>query len=236
MKVKFFDKERIVELSAIEISNKFKRLKKIPVLLLLSGGSAIEMYNYIDPFVLYPSLTFAVLDERYSTDPQVNNFAQITKTKLFMEGQKNGVNSIDTRVNDLATQKQVTIKFEKDLRNWKEDNINGLVISIMGIGSDGHIAGIMPIPEDLEKFSNLFEKNNWVVGYDTENRIPFRYRVTTTLTFLKNEIDYSYVFISDVNKKDITKKALEKNKSLNEIPARVICQMKNVELLTCVKL
>ena len=51
--------------------------KEQPVLLMLSGGSAFSILDYIEADVLGPNLTISILDERCSSDSKINNFLQL---------------------------------------------------------------------------------------------------------------------------------------------------------------
>lgn len=235
MQITTVPKQEIAQNTADKISHLIKELKT-PILLLLSGGSAFEIYDKIDTSVLSSKITIGMLDERYDFDDTVNNFAQLEKTGFFKKADKQNVEYINTYPTMLETQEELAERFEESLRDWKKENPKGKVIAVVGIGSDGHTSGIMPIPEEKKKFEELFEQDKWVVGYNTEDKIPFPERVTTTVTFMKNEIDYAIVYVSDEKKKDILKKVLEKDRPIHEIPGRVINEMKKVELVTVVSL
>lgn len=154
-----------------------KRQKNTPVLLLLSGGSALGLVDTIDPLILGARVTVGMLDERYSRDPSVNNFAQLVHHSFYEEGQKRGARFLDTRVRVThmsdeevpETFEELTKRFENSLRAWKEQNPAGRVIVTQGIGEDGHTAGIMPYPLQRETFEALFENEaKWVVGYNVK--------------------------------------------------------------------
>lgn len=235
MQITVVQKQKISQTAADKISHLLRELKT-PLLLLLSGGSAFEIYDKIDTSVLSNKVTVGMLDERYDFDDTVNNFAQLEKTEFYKKADKQNVEFINTYPTMLETQEELADRFEESLRDWKKENPKGTVIAVVGIGPDGHTSGIMPMPEDKEKFEDLFEQDKWVVGYNTEDKIPFPERVTTTITFMKNEIDNAIVYVSDEKKKDILKKVIEKDKPVYEIPGRVINEMKKVELVTVVSL
>lgn len=234
MDITIVSKQEIPKVAADTVSQLLMKFKNVPVLLLLSGGSSFEMYNYVDTSNLSHKTTIGMLDERYSFEKDVNNFALLEKTEFYKKAEKQKVEFINTFPTMLETQEDLAVRFEEMLRDWRKQNHNGKIISVVGIGSDGHTSGIMPIPEDKEKFVNMFESDNWVVGYNTEDRIPLPERVTTTITFLKNEIDYAFVYISDEKKKDVLEKVLEKEKPIHEIPGRIINHMKNVQVITVI--
>lgn len=209
--------------------------KNKPLLLLLSGGSSFKLLNNVSKNNLNDHITISVLDERFSDKEKDTNFFQLTHTSFYQ-------NSIDKKcnfINPLLTAGEsityVTLAFEKSLRKWKKANLEGKVIITQGIGEDGHTAGIMPYPDEPEVFHNLFENTSWAIGYDAKEKNKFPLRITTTITFLKNIVDHSIVYITGENKKNALEKVLAKEGLISEIPARVMKEMKNSEVFTTIK-
>ncbi len=232
---RFVNKEEAVVQTAKKINEILTslRVEKKPVLLLLSGGSALDLLNYIDEKNLADKLTIAVLDERYSTDEVVNNFMQVTKTPFYAAAKKNGVNVIETAVKTTETSEQLAKRFQTDLKVWKETNTKGEILAIVGIGPDGHTSGMLPFSENPELFAELFENpEKLVVNYDAEGKNPFRYRVTTTNTFMRDYIDHAVVYAVGENKRDALARLMAESGSLANTPARILREMKHVDLFT----
>ena len=61
-----------------------------PVLFLVSGGSTLSLVHTIDVALVKSNWTFGVLDERYSTDPSINNFAQVAATPFYAKAIERG--------------------------------------------------------------------------------------------------------------------------------------------------
>jgi len=196
------------------------------ILLLLSGGSAFDLLEKVKG--LSSRVTIGVLDERFSTDPKINNFAQLTETDFYRRAQKKGVQFIDTRVREGEPMEELAERFEKALRDWKEKNPDGTVIITQGIGADGHTAGIMPHLKGPKMFEN---PDTWVLGYDAKEKLQHPLRVTTTFPFLRNIVDYSIVYAKGEEKKEILEKVTTKQGSLAQIPALIIHEMKDVKLI-----
>lgn len=202
------------------------------ILLLCSGGSAFELLREIPKESLGPHVTLGVLDERYSTDGAVNNFSQLQKTEFYTIAVDAGAHTIDTRPQEKETIEHLAQRFEKELRFWRTNNPDGIVIATMGIGPDGHTAGIMPFPEDPEQFRKYFENPDvWVCGYDAGEKNQYPLRVTTTIPFLK-EIDHSIAYCTGENKREAVTRVLTDEGTYAETPARVIRDIKNVTLFT----
>ena len=200
-----------------------------PILFLLSGGSAFDLLEEIDIENFGSHVTVGALDERFSTDPKINNFAQLVKTEFYRRVKEKGVQFIDTRIKEGETLLGLAERLEKVLREWKEKHPDGKVIITQGIGTDGHTAGIMPHPESPEMFEN---PDKWVIGYDAREKLQPPLRVTVTFPFLRNIVDYSIVYAKSGEKKKILEKVIAKQDSLAQIPALIIHEMKNVILFS----
>lgn len=206
--------------------------QKQPTLLLVSGGSALAMLDLVETSVFGEYLTTGVLDERYSEDPNVNNFVQFMKSQLFVESLAVGAHYIDTRLHANESIEQLASRFETELKNWRAQNPNGTIIITQGMGPDGHTSGIMPYPEDPKLFSELFEQpEKWVIGYNAGIKNQYPLRVSTTITFLK-EVDQTILFVCGEDKQIALSKLNNENVTLAEIPAAVVKQMKKVWFFT----
>ncbi len=208
-----------------------------PFLLLVSGGSAFDLFTDIDLNNFDNSATVGVLDERYSTDPTVNNMDQFMHTAFYTSLKNKNVQFIDTTVQDEETGEEHAKRYDQALSEWKEEHRDGVIVAIVGIGPDGHTSGILPFPENPSLFTKLFENpNTLVVHYDADGKNPYRYRSTTTNIFLRNYIDHSFVYAVGANKKDALTRLAAKEGSLAETPARILREMKDVQLFTDVSL
>ncbi len=208
------------------------RYQENPLLLLFSGGSALKIVEELDPTLLNKNATISVLDERFTLDPKINIFAQLSQSSLYQKLNIHTLSCIDTRPNDGETLESLAQRFELELKKWRQQNMNGQIICTQGMGADGHTAGIMPFPEDSVTFNTLFNtENRWVIGYDAKGKNEHPLRVTTTLPFLKL-INHSIMYITGEDKKNMLKRALEPSTVLSEVPAAIIQQMKHVHIFT----
>jgi 6-phosphogluconolactonase/glucosamine-6-phosphate isomerase/deaminase len=78
----------------------------------------------------------------------------------------------------------------------------------------------MPHPEDPARFHDLFERERWIISYDALDKNPFRYRVTTTFTFLRY-VDLVGVYLVGEEKGEMFR-ALLSGEDTAEIPGRII--------------
>lgn len=197
------------------------------VLFMTSGGSSLELLDGIHSSNFGPSTTVTVLDERYSTDPTVNNMAQLMETKFYKRIEPTGAHFIDTRIKDGETQAQLAERFNNEILSWRHKNPTGMIIATTGIGPDGHISGMMPFPEDPEKFKELFDDQDGthlVVAYDAGDKNPHSKRVTTTMN-LMNKIHTAVAYVVGESKRDTLKRFENEDGSLAELPSRILHTM-----------
>lgn len=175
-----------------------------PVLFLLSGGSPLEIIKYLKP--VGDQVTVTVSDDRFSTDPAINNFAQIQSI--------GAEHWIDTRPLRGESLKVCGERFDAALKQWVKNNPQGKIVMTQGIGLDGHTVGMI---------GKIFDNPNvWVVGYEAENKYPLR--VTTTLPFLRI-VDQSILYVCGEEKRKPLKNMLDNKQS-------ILHQMKHCLLFT----
>lgn len=205
---------------------------KTPVLVLVSGGSALQLLNDIQESGLTPQVTLGVLDERYSMDPQINNFLQLKQTTLYSKALAQGCHFIDTSVQAAESQEDLRARFESALQQWKDANPSGHIVITQGMGPDGHTSGVLPFPEDPEKFAQLFlNPSVWVATYDATGKNQYPLRVTTTLSFLQR-VDISIMFICGEDKRAALSFVLANEGILAQTPARIARDMQQVTIFT----
>jgi 6-phosphogluconolactonase/glucosamine-6-phosphate isomerase/deaminase len=231
------DKTDAVGLAAKSVNKTLLESYMQPMLLLLSGGSALTLLDLIGNSLVSGNITIGMLDERYSLDPKINNFSQMARSQFYKRAVSAGCGFISTKVLESETKEELAIRFEADLRNWKMCNAGGKIMAVMGIGDSGNTAGITPHPEDPKEFSLLFEdENRWVVGYNAGERNEIPLRVTVTNTFLRNEVDKAVVFMIGESKKQVLERTLSDTGAIPETPSRIIHEMKDVRLYTDIEI
>jgi 6-phosphogluconolactonase/glucosamine-6-phosphate isomerase/deaminase len=217
-----------------ELNVRLRKTRKNPVLLMLSGGSSLELLDGIEMRNVGKHITLATLDERVSADPAVNNFSQIAETEFYKKAERKGIDYIDTRLHRAMSVRRFAGKFERGLRAWRKKHPRGLVLCTQGIGEDGHTAGILPYPENPKMFQRLFdESNRWVIGYNAaKGKSDYTKRVTVTLPFLRSQVDCGVAYATGPRKRRVVRRVAAKRGSLPETPARILREMKSVTLFT----
>jgi len=202
------------------------------ILLMFSGGSALKVLDFIDISLLSERITISVVDERFSMNPKVNNFCQLEQRKFFDACLEKGCAIVGTRIHKGETITQATINFEAQLRKWRQYHKRGFIISLLGMGEDGHTAGVLPFPESPRLFNDLFLDPEWIASYEGPDYLRF----TTTLTFLKEQIDLAIVYVQGSKKKEALEKLRNSGLSIQQVPAKVFQEMKEVVVCTDIKM
>lgn len=192
------------------------------VLWLLSGGSnipiSVEIMNMIHKEVFIDNiknLIVTLTDERFGDiDHADSNWKQLKDAGFDFSHIRSmpvlqGLSFEDTISN-----------YEKDIIRAIEDN--NFTIAQLGIGNDGHIAGILPD-------SPAFSSNRYICGYDANT---FK-RITLTFNALQR-LDDLYAFVFGELKKEIIneiRNEADNNKS-DKLPVLVIGEMKDLIVYT----
>ena len=185
------------------------------VLFLLSGGSniqtAVRIISAI-PENLKANLSISLIDERYGdAGHSDSNWQQLLLAGL---------------TSDAATFYQVLQG--KDLEETREAyeafiktslEENDISVGLLGIGPDGHTAGILPNSPAASENSQL------VAGYTSE---PYK-RLTLTFPALK-KLSTAYIFAYGETKKPTLQQLKSQNIDLSEQPAQILKQLKEAYL------
>lgn len=217
------DNEDAAIFFAKDISRKLKEFRDVErrdVLFLSSGGSALSALDRIDDQVIGPYLTIGIFDERFDATGKSINYEQLRKTEFYKKAVSRGCRLIDTSTRKGESMEMLADFYENELRSWRVRHPRGAIMATMGIAENGHTAGIMPYPEDPKKFSELFERERWIISHDAVGKNPFPRRVTTTLTFLR-QVDLVGIFVVGQEKGEMLAKLLNGD-DVSELPGRII--------------
>lgn len=207
--------------------------KAYPVLFLASGGSSLAILNHINTSLLDGRVTLSVTDDRFSFDPNVNNFAQIMALPFYLQAKQQGCSFIDTRPLEGESAEQVGERFNQKLKEWMANNSTGKVIITQGIGPDSHTCGMMPYPEDPKRFNELFENPSvWAIGYNAGSKNEYPERITVTMPFLRHRVSEAVVFVAGKAKRPILANIATNKGALAAVPVMILNQMPKVQIYT----
>lgn len=195
------------------------------VLLLLSGGSAVEVYRILGERLsqeeegFAKNLTVGLVDERYgSVGHSDSNEKQIQGTGFYEAVKEKGGHILSVLTG--KDPEQEAAGYESMICKSVEEADE--VLAVMGVGPDGHTAGILP-QKSPEEFEKLFPANRWVVYYELPQDYPnpFKKRITLTPTALQ-KITLAVVVAKGEEKKGALRKVFTKEEPLYKTPATVL--------------
>lgn len=194
------------------------------VLLLLSGGSAIEVYRILVEWLkkenkgFAKNLTVGLVDERWgSVGHPDSNEEQIRQTGFYEAVKEKGGKTLSVLTDRAWPCQLVADRYNKFVRQYIEDTDE--VLAIMGVGPDGHTAGILP-QKSQEEFEKVFPANRWVVYYELPQDYsnPFKKRITLTPRAL-SKINLAVVVAKSEGKEEALRKMFSANEPLYRTPA-----------------
>jgi 6-phosphogluconolactonase/glucosamine-6-phosphate isomerase/deaminase len=198
------------------------------VLLLLSGGSAFAILERLSDTVFARDLTVAMLDERVSEAAAVNNFAQLRQTEFYAQRAAAGVTFFDSRPRLGEPAAALASRFEDFLRVWYGSHPGGVTVATLGMGTDGHTAGIFP-----GHVSNLKQGGKWVAACTLPAAVnPYPLRVTVTPQFLTTKIDQAVALVTGKAKQPALRTVLSGTVSPEVCPAVLWHQVPNLVVVT----
>jgi 6-phosphogluconolactonase/glucosamine-6-phosphate isomerase/deaminase len=215
------DNLTLLQLAAKAIDKELKQLKGEPALLLLSGGSSLEVMDYISTKHFGQNITIAFVDERWSKTPADLNLTSFLESDFYHKIKNRRLDILNIKTEGTKSFKVSAKLFEKELENWFLDTPKGKAIGIFGVGCDGHTAGVMPYPEKQKWFNNAFVGKSWVIGYDATGKNPLAERISVTLSFIKKKIRTAFVYITGEEKRGALARLIADKGILAETPARI---------------
>lgn len=202
-----------------------KILESVPHVLLLSGGSALEVIPFFESLwkeqnIPLRMLTLGMADERF--DATYNNFLTLKASYpsfcSFVES-NHGV-FLDTSPR-FPTQYEEADWYDQELTRVfvETEHQLGNITILLGLGDDGHTAGIVPYPpEEEQSFYPLFlDTDRLAVGYDAtgKNQFPKRFTLTYPGLTRANEL---FVFACGEKKKEVLKTIETNTEPLHRYP------------------
>lgn len=218
--------------------------KNVPVLLLLSGGTWIPPLNQVDCAQLKISnlekLTITSLDERAELGSE-NNFSKIVNTSLISFFLDSGAQTISTLPRQDESAHSLGEKINRQLKEYLQKNPNAILIATAGVGGQnnvpGHIAGIEPMKEDPQTFSEVFQNPDILYfGYIAKHLKP-ELRATATFTLL-DKVDHFILLILNPEEKRLSLGKILSNDpaALNEAPCVYFHNRPNTAIYTDISL
>ena len=202
------------------------------VVCLLSGGSALNVVEYITVIAdnkrsLSECRTiFMMGDERVSREPKINNSLQLLSKFSDTIVAKNLLVTI-------PEENETAENFATRIRKSFAENISKLnnikIIMILGVGADGHTAGIFPLPK--ESFRTTYKEDAEYVSVSNKS-LKIDSRASFTPDFILNTVDQIFGYIIGESKKNILNELNSSKKEIYERPAEVLKLHSNATVYT----
>ena len=218
----------LINVAALEFTELLKTYKSQPVLVLLSGGSALTFLDHISTEVLDERITLGVLDERFDSSPQVNNCAQLKATQFFNNALQRGVSYIDTELRAGETLPEAAERYDEALLLWQTEHEDGIILATFGMGVDGHTAGIFPdVATLLETYTSC------VAPITIEPTInTYTKRFTVTPHFIATCVTAGVAYVGGAEKCSMLERVIENDASSEDVPAILWHSVPTLTLVT----
>ncbi len=200
------------------------------IFLLLSGGSSIHMYTkmlkYLPAATDLSHVTISLVDERFGTigHPFSNEY-QLRQAGIIAELEKRGATffgMLQEDLNGVDTADMVSRKYQTAFAQARN------VVLFVGIGEDGHTAGLLPTAT-AEKFSAMYDVPAYVVYYEVDeqdSKNPHQQRLTISLRAIR-ESHQVVVYAMGANKKIALQQFMANDQLLHQLPAQALNTSQN---------
>ena len=195
------------------------------VFLLLSAGSWVKIYASLAsmlPVMDMSRLTFGLVDERHVPKGHADsNVQQVFQSKLIQKLIHNGAAFIPTIQDNNADPTICAENIDSAYRHVLL--LKPYVMLTLGLGTDGHTAGILPT-STKEIFSLRYSDKKLYVYYQSETgetQNPHRKRFTITPSCIQNA-DEVIVFAAGVEKKLVLDHLFQKSDAIYTFPAGIL--------------
>lgn len=207
-------------------------------LLLLSGGSVVNLYRKLAEFLEtanldFSFLTFAQVDERFQPKQALSVKRKALRDKSDINSEvikETGLWKICRKkkipyylVSQRGTLEKSTEQYNKIIEKLFKEYV--YKIALLGIGEDGHTAGLLP------GYEKLWNRNTYIAGY--ENKGQFKKRITLTPRALK-KLDQAIVVAKGHKKRQVIQEILKEGnlENLDRYPAALQQKIPKVDLFT----
>lgn len=209
---------------AVRAANKLQECLEadLPFLFLSAGGSSLNILSELPDDFSWTNVTVTVLDERVTDNCHNRNFFQLRQLDSLSEG-KSSIGFMDPLTGSADSLEIAGEKFASVIREWLENNPDGHVVATVGVGADGHIAGMLPTSEST--FADRFRGNSLAVGYSDQGLDnKFKNRITTTEAFFTDVLDQAIVYAVGKEKCPTLQELVTEHASIHRRPAELLKQ------------
>jgi 6-phosphogluconolactonase/glucosamine-6-phosphate isomerase/deaminase len=188
------------------------------VVCLLSGGSALDIVEYITDQEKSECRTiFMMGDERGSRDGKINNSLQLLERYPNHYVTDNLILTVPEAGENLENfTSRISKIFSAEILKLK----NPKILQVLGVGSDGHTAGIFPLPK--ETFTATYDRPGVCIVPVHLEGLRIDSRASVTPNWILTRPDELIVYIVGVGKNRILESLIHETKEIHERPAELI--------------
>ena len=200
------------------------------VVCILSGGSALDIVEYIRPGkkcfhanckeetcdMSECRTIFMMGDERVSREPAINNFLQL-RSRYPEHPILNHL--IETVPEEQESAKNFALRIEENFFSILTELNNPKIMYVLGVGTDGHTAGIFPLPSDA--FRKTYQDDLTYVPVSLEG-LTIDSRASFTPNWILDNVDELIGYVVGADKQEMLTKLNLEDKKLNERPAELL--------------
>ncbi len=169
---------------------------------------------------------FMMVDERVSGEAEINNFLQLVERYPdFVKNQE----VVDTTPMSSESIEDYARRIEKTFFKKISELNNPKIITLLGMGRDGHTAGIFPLTED--RFKETYPDDGTYVPVYLEG-LTIDSRASFTPSWLLDHSDQLVAFIAGDSKREILDSLINESKELHERPAELMKLHKDAHVYT----
>lgn len=207
------------------------------VVVLLSGGSALDVFEYIDAPHDTGTATFECRtifmmgDERVTGKEKINNYLQLKSR--YKDHPLIGC-VIDTSAQEAENPENYATRIRKIFfEKYFSKLHNPKIFMILGMGTDGHTAGIFPLDE--ESFAKMYEADSMYVPVHAEG-LTIDSRASFTPGWILESVDAVIGYVVGDGKAAMLNQLKTESKPIHERPAEILKRHKNSTVYTDIKI
>lgn len=198
------------------------------VLCLLAGGSALKIVDYIKLTSEQKRRTIFIMGDERVGEASDNNYYQLQTQ--FPEFTNNNT-VIDTRNLPGENPRNFASRISDQIKKIFLDQKTVTTVVVLGMGSDGHTAGIFPLPAD--QFSEVYKEDTTYVPVCLKS-LTIDSRASITPSWLL-KCDELIGYVSGIEKTAILNKLLHEKHEINDMPAQILKLHRNSYIYTDLK-
>lgn len=197
-------------------------------LCLLAGGSSLDVVEYIKlPLETERRTIFMMGDERVSRERDVNNYLQLESRYPDHGILEHVVKSVPA---ENESQNAFCDRMKQTLLDTIKELNNPNIICILGVGADGHTAGIFPM--DRHDFEETYPNDSMYVKVRRPEPGPDQLRTTIAPDWILEHVNELYMYVISEEKAHILYMLIGEHKSIYERPAEVVKQHMKARIYT----